>query len=154
VIIYKISSSYCKEIDDRSDLIQEIILKLWKSFNSYNYTFKYSTWIYRIASSTSISFCRKNRKRQQSTTELSTILENTLLAEESIQESPELKVLQKIIEELKEIDKAIILLYLDKLSQKEIATIIGISPTNVGTKLSRIKKKLQHRFKSTKKKSK
>ncbi len=150
-IIYKITNSYCKEIDDRSDLIQEIILQLWKSFGSYNDTFKYSTWIYRIALNTSISFYRKNRKRQQNTTELSAIIENTLLAEESVLENPDLKNLQKCIEELKEIDKAIILLYLDELSQKEIAKIIGISPTNVGTKLSRIKKKLQHKFKSIKK---
>jgi len=149
-IIYKITNSYCKDPQDRQDLIQEIILQLWQSFDKYNDQYKLSTWIYRIALNTSISFYRKNRFRKEKTTQFSAILETSLKTNEPYQEHPNIIQLESFIQELKELDKAMILLYLEGLSQKEIATIIGITPTNVGTKLSRIKKSLQQKFKNTK----
>lgn len=147
-IIYKITNSYGNKPEERQDLTQEIILQLWKSFDSYDPRFKYTTWIYRIALNTSISYYRKNKNREQNTTELSAVFKNSLEASASFEDNPDLALLKRFINELKEIDKAIILLYLEELSQKEIATIVGISPTNVGTKLSRIKKKLKTRFQS------
>lgn len=149
-IIYKIVNSYCQEKEDRQDLLQEIIIQLWQSFDNYNIQFKLSTWIYQIALNTSISFYRKNKKHNQKRTELSKIFEESLVADEPFQEDPNLSKLQAFIQELKEIDKALILLYLDRLSQKEIAEIIGITPTNVGTKLNRIKKNLQIKFQALK----
>ncbi len=145
-IIYKIVNSYCQEQEERQDLVQEIIIQLWQSFESYNTQFKLSTWIYQIALNTSISYFRKNKNHRQKRTELSKIFEESLMADEPFQEDPNLTRLQAFIQELKEIDKALILLYLDGLSQKEIAEIIGITPTNVGTKLNRIKKNLQVKF--------
>jgi RNA polymerase sigma-70 factor (ECF subfamily) len=145
-ILYKIANSYCKDQEDRQDLIQEIIIQLWQSFENYNSQFKRSTWIYRIALNTAISFYRKNKVRRLKTTELSAILATSLKADEPFQDNPNLAILQVFIQELREIDKALILLYLDGLSQKEIAEIIGITPTNVGTKLSRIKKTLRQKF--------
>jgi len=150
-ILYKITNSYCNKAEERQDLTQEIILQLWKSFDGYDTRFKPSTWIYRIALNTSISYYRKHKNRKQKTTELSKVFENSLEAEAAFEENPDLAMLRKFIQELKEIDKAIVLLYLDELSQKEIAAIMGISPTNVGTKLSRIKQKLKTKFQSTKK---
>ena len=63
-IIYKIAKSYCKDTEDRNDLVQEIILKLWLAFDTYNNEFKYSTWIYRIALNTAISNYRKEKVRK------------------------------------------------------------------------------------------
>lgn len=145
-IIYKIVRSYCKDQGDRDDLVQEIIIQLWQSFENYNSQFKLSTWIYRIALNTSISFYRKVIGRKHNTSELSQIIAATVKAEDPFQEDPRLALLQVFIDKLRDMDKAMILLYLDGLSQKEIAEIVGITPTNVGTKLTRIKKILQHHF--------
>jgi RNA polymerase sigma-70 factor (ECF subfamily) len=147
-VIFKIVNSYCKDVTDKQDLIQEIIIQLWISFEKYNNQFKLSTWIYRIALNTSISFYRKNKVRKEKTVISSAILQKTLKADEPFQENPNLLKLQGFIQELRELDKALILLYLDGLSQKEISKIIGIKPTNVGTKIERIKKTLKQKFKN------
>jgi RNA polymerase sigma-70 factor (ECF subfamily) len=145
-IIYKIVNSYCKEFEDRQDLIQEIVIQLWLSFDKYNDQFKLSTWIYRIALNTSISYYRKNKTRKKKTITASAILETTLKADEPFQENTDFNKLLGFIQELKNVDKALILLYLDGLNQKEIAKIIGITATNVGTKIARIKKTLKEKF--------
>lgn len=149
-IIYKITNAYCKDEIDRQDLIQEIIIQIWLSLDKYNKEYKLTTWLYRIALNTSISFYRKNKIRNENGTRLTPILESYLVADEPYRENPDLVILQGFIHELKEIDKALILLYLDGLSQKEIAAIIGITATNVGSKLSRIKRKLRQKFQSLK----
>ncbi len=148
-IIYKIANSYCKVQAERQDVIQEIIIQIWQSFDRYNSQFSRSTWIYRIALNTAISYYRKHKTQKQDTTELTTVLEMSLIADAPYQENPNLLKLQAFIQELRDIDKALILLYLDGLSQKEIAKIVGITSSNVGTKLSRIKKLLQQKFKNT-----
>jgi RNA polymerase sigma-70 factor (ECF subfamily) len=146
-IIYKIANSYCKPMEEREDLIQEIILQLWKSFGSYNEQYKLSTWIYRIALNTSISFYRKTTTYNKKIVELSTFQEVGLLSDLPEKEDSNLILLQNFIQELKDLDKAIILLYLDGLSQIEISEIIGITPSNVGTKINRIKNILRNKFK-------
>jgi len=106
-IIYKITNSYCKENEDRQDLIQEIIIQLWQSFDKYDPQYSLSTWIYRIALNTSISYYRKNKVRKEKTTELSVILKASLKANEPFQENQDLILLQGFIKELKDIDKAL-----------------------------------------------
>lgn len=64
-ILYKIANAYCHDAEDRKDLVQEIIIQLWKSFDNYSDQYKYSTWIYRIALNVAISFYRKENKRKQ-----------------------------------------------------------------------------------------
>lgn len=149
-VLYKIANTYCKEQEDRQDLIQEMIMQLWLSFDKYDDRFKFSTWIYRIALNTAISFYRKTKTHQQKTMELTAVLATTLEAEEIVQENPDLQILKAFIQELKELDKALILLYLDGLKQKEIAEIVGITPTNVSTKIARIKKLLRRKFQDLK----
>jgi RNA polymerase sigma-70 factor (ECF subfamily) len=149
-IIYKIVNSYCKEFEDRQDLIQEIVIQLWLSFDKYDDRFKLSTWIYRIALNTSISYYRKNKIRKKKNFTASAILETTLKADEPFQENTDFNKLLGFIQELKNVDKALILLYLDGLNQKEIAKIIGITATNVGTKIARIKKTLKEKFQTLK----
>lgn len=145
-IIYKIANSYCKDKEDRNDLVQEIILKLWQAFDEYNDEYKHSTWIYRIALNAAISNYRKEKVREK---HLTPIAESFLgfEADNSTNET-ELKyiLLQQFISELKELDKALMLLYLEEKNYKEIAEILGISESNVGTKISRVKNLLKEKF--------
>jgi RNA polymerase sigma-70 factor (ECF subfamily) len=143
-IIYKVANSYCKVTENRSDLVQEIILHLWKSFGSYNDQYKHSTWIYRIALNVAISFYRKDKK------DLSAPLTESIIAlakdEEPAGQEENVRLLYRFINELDDLNKALMLLYLDDKSQKEMAEVLGISETNVATKISRIKEKLKKKF--------
>lgn len=145
-IIYKIANSYCKHTEDRKDLVQEIIVQLWKSFDRYDDQYKQSTWIYRISLNVAISFYRKANRRK----EISNPLSESILSFADTSSVPEtetnLALLQQFISELKELDKALMLLYLDEKSHKEISEIIGITETNVATKISRIKVLLKQKF--------
>jgi RNA polymerase sigma factor (sigma-70 family) len=147
-ILYKITNSYCKHIEDRKDLLQEIIVQLWNSFEKYNSEHKYSTWMYRIALNVSISFYRKENRREKISNPLTESIINFTQDDDDgsqILES-ELSKLQNAINELKELDKALILLYLEEKSYKEIASIIGLSETNISTKIARIKTILKQKL--------
>jgi len=145
-IIYKITNSYCKDAEDRKDLIQEIISQLWKSFDNYSDQYKYSTWIYRIALNVAISFYRKENRRKKISTPISEGVFSLVDPLENTDTESKLAFLQQFISELKDLDKALLLLYLEEKSHKEIAEIIGISETNVATKVGRIKVLLKHKF--------
>lgn len=149
-IIYKVAKAYCKDPQDRQDVIQEVILQLWTSLNKYDKAYKQSTWVYRIALNTAISFYRKNRVQKENTVLLSPMIEASTRYEESLEEDPNLRRLMQFIEQLGEIDKSLMLLYLDGHKYKEIAEITGFSPTNVSTRISRIKKELKSKFQITK----
>jgi len=145
-IIYKVTNSFCTNEEDRKDLEQEIIVQLWKSFNNYKEQYKYSTWIYQIALNVSISYYRKEKRNKAFTNPLS---ENIIIfSDESEKNDTQEKtdILYRFILELKELNKALILLYVEEKSYKEIAEIIGISETNVATKIGRIKTILKQKF--------
>lgn len=138
-IIIKISRAYIPDHEERKDLIQDIILELWKSHKRFNGSCKISTWIYRITLNISMNYKRKRIKEIPSTP-LSSVQEKDIgLWIDEQNNTAELDVLYSCIDELNEINKAIILLYLDGNSHTEIAEITGISKTNVGTRISRIK---------------
>lgn len=147
-IIYKIANSYCNDAETRKDLVQEIIIQLWRAFDRYDDQYKQSTWIYRIALNVAISFYRKENRRK----EISNPLTDSILslADDGLAHETEsnLGLLQQFISELKELDKALMLLYLDEKSHKEISEIIGITETNVATKIGRIKSLLKQKFSS------
>ena len=143
-IIYKIANSYCKNTEDRKDLIQEIVFQLWRSFGRYNDQYKYSTWLYRIALNVAISFYRKDSKRTDRTSGLTADI--IIVAEEKEDTGPQLQLLQRFISELPELDRAIMILYLEEKSYREIADILGLTETNIATKISRIKNKLKNKF--------
>ncbi len=147
-IIYKVVNSYCKNKDDRNDLEQEIIIQLWNSFDKYNPEFKYSTWMYRIALNVAISFYRKEKKW---------FARNDYFNEELIYSTTEeneydtaldhnIRLLHEFINHLNELNKALMLLYLEDKPYEEIAEILGITKTNVATKISRLKRKLYKEF--------
>jgi RNA polymerase sigma-70 factor (ECF subfamily) len=103
-IIFKISNSYCQNKNDREDLAQEIIYQLWKSGHRFNASYKFSTWMYRIALNVAISFYRKEKKSAPFISfENITDIEDS--AEENKQAEENIKLLQKFISELKELDK-------------------------------------------------
>ncbi len=144
-IILKVAYAYCPWPEERDDLVQEILIQLWNSREKYNKQFKLSTWIYRVALNVSISFYRKQILRDNKT---SIINEN--LPDETESANPKIQMLHQFINQLKELDKAIMLLYLEDKSHREISEIMGISESNVGTKINRIKKKLKQQFENNK----
>lgn len=145
-ILYKIANCYSHNSDDRNDLIQEMILQLWKSFGRYDSRYKYSTWIYRIALNVAISNIRMEKRRKAVQTPTSDVIIQLLDNEYNKDREEELDQLQRLISELKPLDKALVLLYLEEKSHKEIASITGISESNVATKIGRIKMQLKQKF--------
>ena len=149
-IIYKVANSYCNNVEDRKDLVQEIIIQLWRSFHKYSDQYKYTTWIYRIALNVAISFYRKEKRRKNVSNNLPGDIINFVETGTSADKEIDIGFLQQFIAELRELDKALMLLCLDQKSQKDIAGIMGISETNVATKISRIKKILKQKFSNLK----
>jgi len=148
-LLYKVIYLYCRDMDDRKDLEQEIILQLWKSLKNYNQEFKLSTWIYKIALNVAISYYRRDVKRKEKNKPYDeTIFQ--IAAEEDYSHDIVNKrnFLYKFINRLGELNKAIIILYLDEKSYKEISEIIGLTETNVATKINRIKTKLKENISS------
>ncbi len=145
-ILFKVAISYCRNIEDRKDLVQEIILQLWKSFDNYNEKFKLSTWIYRISLNVAISFYRKENSRKRISNPLTTDILDFSETEIADEKDTNLEILNQIISELNDLNKALMLLYLEEKSYKEISEIIGITETNVATKIGRIKNKLKKEF--------
>ena len=144
-IINKISFAYTNNTDDRNDLKQEILIQLWKSYPKFNHKSKLSTWIYRVALNTAISNLRKV-KRKIHEVELSEKHYQIPDPDNKSECDDNLKKLYELIYRLNDMERAIVLLYLEDQSYSEIAGIVGISETNVATKLSRIKLKLKNQF--------
>jgi RNA polymerase sigma factor (sigma-70 family) len=144
-ILFKVARTYCQNQDDRPDLIQEIMIQLWLSFHKYNDDYKITTWIYRISLNVAISFYRKNSIKINDGIpwgeHLSQIAENDRAESEQ-----QLTLLEKFINEFKEIDKALMFLYLEERNYREISEILGISESNVSTKVARIKESLRQKF--------
>ena len=140
-ILYKVINIYCKDNEDKKDLEQEILIQLWKSLKKYNKSYKISTWIYKIAMNVSISFYRKNKNSLTHITIDSIFIEKECV-EHNDENKDKKRILNIFIEQLNEFDKAIILLYLEDYNYKEISNIVGITETNVGSKINRIKNKL------------
>ncbi len=142
-IIIKIARAYSKTLHDKEDLINDITLELWKSFGRFKGDSKISTWIYRIALNTSMNYKRKREKdRLFFLDDLKQIENQSWLIEQP--DSSHSEILYQCIDELNQLNKAIILLYLDGNSHDEISDITGISKTNVGTRISRIKEQIKN----------
>ena len=146
LIIYKICNSYCKNVSNRDDLAQEISYQLWKSFHHFNGSVKFSTWMYRVALNVAITFYRKTKTSEaiiqlgEEDTEIEDSKDNTDKLEKNI------NTLQQFINELKPLDKALMILYLEEKTYRETSEILGITETNVATRISRIKDKLKQKF--------
>jgi len=140
-ILYKVCHSYCKNPGDRDDLAQEIIVQLWRSFRAFDQRVRFSTWMYRIALNVAISFYRRESVRTRHVVPGSDHLLEAI--DETANRSEEVQVLYEWIEGLGPLNKALVILYLDGNNYQEIADVLGISPTNVATKISRLKETLR-----------
>lgn len=138
-VIYKVCYLYTTPHATLNDLYQEVVINLWKAYPKFRNECKVSTWIYRIALNTCISFIRK----EKNTPEIVTLSQIADRIEETDETQVMLKRLYSMINRLGQLEKSIVLLYLEDKSYEEIAEITGLTLTNVATKLSRIKDKLR-----------
>ena len=141
-IIHKVCSIYCDMEEDRRDLFQEILVQLWKSFPSFRYESKFSTWMYRVAINTAITAYKKESKRGKSSPlgkEILSVVDDSY----DFEYEENIKKLYSAISQLTSIEKSIILLYLEDKPYEEIAEITGITQNYVRVKMNRIKKKLE-----------
>ena len=142
-IIHKVCNLYMDNISDREDLFQEITLQAWNAFNSFRNESKFSTWLYRVALNTAISFYRKE-KRKPVIQSLNQIPEH---ADDANNKEEQMQAMYKAINALSKIDKALIMLYLEDYNYEEIGNILGITANNVAVKMNRIRTKLKEESK-------
>ncbi len=141
-IIYKVCNLYLSDAEDKKDLFQEIVLQLWKSFSGFRNESQRSTWMYRVALNTAISNFRKESRKPERLALTEQEFEIPDISDLSTQ-NERIQMLKHAIDQLTEIEKAIIMLYLEDKSYDEIAEIMGITRSNTGVKLNRIKSKLE-----------
>jgi RNA polymerase sigma factor (sigma-70 family) len=141
-IVYKVAGSYSRTASDRDDLAQEICLQLWRAFPKYDSRRKFSTWMYRVALNVAISQLRRSPQSAAHSVEPLNDLHAETLAD-PIHRRAEMEVLMTFIARLEPLHRALILLYLDDHSYADMAAILGISETNVATKINRIKNSLR-----------
>ena len=140
-IMFKVAAIYARGEEDRRDLAQEIALQVWRSFDSYDVTRRFSTWMYRVALNVGLSHARREREKPQP---LDEALIDTLGGGTPIDEPDERLVhLAKAIQALAPLDRALMLLYLDELPHAEMASVLGMSESNVGTRIARLKQRLR-----------
>lgn len=149
-IIFRVVNYYCKDADDKKDLEQEILIQIWLSYKKYNDEFAWSTFIYRIALNVSIGFYKKQKRRKDKFINVNLFIETHLQNETPLVIDDDLRVLNEFIFQLNDINKALMILYLQEKSYAEIGLILGISETNISTKINRLKIQLKEYFKKNK----
>jgi RNA polymerase sigma-70 factor (ECF subfamily) len=145
-LIFKIVRSYAFNPMDREDLFQEISLQIWRSVPSFRGDCAVTTWLYRVSLNTAIRFSQRERKRAERRTDLND--SHHVLSEVETWHDERLEWLYEEISKLNEIDRSITLLMLEDFSYREMASIIGITESNIGVRINRIKKQLIERSKT------
>ncbi|WP_203257594.1 RNA polymerase sigma factor [Hyunsoonleella ulvae] len=140
-IIIKICKAYTYSEEDFEDYYQEVCLQIWKSRNSFSKQAKWSTWVYKVSLNTCITLLKKKKNNEHlfvsDFNSLDINEKNQTFSDEA------LNALYNAIKLLSEVDRAVILLYLEEKPYKEIAKIIGTSPSNISTRVNRIKQRLK-----------
>lgn len=137
--IYTVCYMFSKDDDEVNDLFQEVLINLWKGYDSFGHRSDIRTWIYRVALNTCISMDRK--KRRSATVRLAMDIN---LFEDRDEDTRQVDLLHKRIQRLQPFDRAIVLLWLEDLSYEEIGQIVGISTKNVSVRLFRIREQLKN----------
>ena len=140
-IIIKICRAYTDSQEDYEDYYQEVCLQIWKSRENFKGNSKWSTWIYRISLNVCLTLLKKKKKSQVLPSEEKIGSGDT--EEEYSFSDKDLQLLYESIKTLSEVDRAVILLYLEEKSYQEISEIIGTSANNIGVRITRIKKRLK-----------
>lgn len=141
-LILKVCNLYAATAQDRQDLYQEIVIQLWRSLPKFRSESKLTTWMYRVALNTAISDFRKQQRKPQ-TTDFDLFTKEIAEQAEYGEKEEKLRSLYNAINHLPEIEKAIVMLYLDDKSYEEMEDILGINQNNLRVKMNRIKEKLR-----------
>ena len=140
-LIIKVSRLYTNTLEDEEDLFQEIVLQLWRSYDTFKGDSKISTWMYRVALNTAIIFFRKKTKSPQ-TDELQDFHYKDFL-EDDDEKQQKVSLLYKVIKMLPNVERAIVMMYLDDLPYRDISENLGITEVNARVKMNRLKKTLK-----------
>jgi len=143
--VMKVARAYTLTSEECQDLAQEILLQAWRSLPTFERKASPATWFYRVALHTAMNWHRKDqprRSRQLPLLEVQTVVTELCDSAEQAQQRDTVEQLYKAIHQLPKSDAALVLLYLDEMSYREIAEVLGISESNVGVKLNRAKKAL------------
>ncbi len=141
-IVHKICRLYTHDQDSHNDLFQEITIQLWRAFPKFRGDSKFSTWMYRVALNTAITLYRKS-KRRVSTQDFESISFKIKAEEYDDTVEQQLEIMYRAVRKLNDIDKALVFLYLEDKSYKEISETLGISEVNARVKMNRTKEKLR-----------
>lgn len=141
-IVHKICRIYTHDQESHNDLFQEITIQLWKAYPKFRGDSKFSTWMYRVALNTAITLYRKS-KRSIKTEDIDTVSFKIKADEYDDETEKQLKLMYDAVKELNDIDKALVFLYLEDQSYKDISETLGISEVNARVKMNRVKAKLK-----------
>jgi RNA polymerase sigma factor (sigma-70 family) len=149
-IVLKVANTYCRHAEDRRDLAQEIAAQLWRAFPGYDPARAFSTWMYRVALNVAISYVRTASARP-----IAVALEDHHEAHATFavgdglaqhESDQRIHALYAVIERQPPLDRALLLLWLEERSQREIADVLGITESNVSTKLNRLKQRIREQL--------
>jgi RNA polymerase sigma-70 factor, ECF subfamily len=140
-ILFKVVHAYAFEHADRQDLFQEVAVQLWRSVDAFRGESSVATWLYRVALNTAIAWGRKEDRHRRGKQPFE-VVESLLTTASSGTPDPRVEWLYQQIAQLKDVDRSVALLLLDGFSYKEIAAIVGLTESNVGVKINRIKSAL------------
>lgn len=138
-LIYKVCYLYAEDSEHLKDLYQEVTLNIWQGIDSYQGKSQLSTWIYRVAINTCVSYMRRNSRHSNADPLDDRAL---MVADEDAERAEQLRQMYELISQLGRLDKAIILLWLDEYSYDEISSLTGITRNNVASRIHRIKLRL------------
>ena len=140
-LIIKVSRLYTNSLEDEQDLFQEIVLQLWRSYDTFKGNSKISTWMYRVALNTAITLFRKKTKSPQ-TDELMDFHYADFI-EDDDEKQLQISLLYKVVKMLPNVERAIVMMYLDDLPYRDISENLGITEVNARVKMNRLKKTLK-----------
>lgn len=144
-IVFKVASTYAWQADDREELAQEIATQLWRAFPGYDQARPFATWMYRIALNVAITFVRANSRLRNHAVALDEELHDLADGNAADHESEQqVRALRRFIHAQEPLNRALLLLYLEDRSYREMADVLGISETNVATKINRLKQRIRN----------
>lgn len=147
-ILYKASRIYADSLEDREDLQQEILIQLWKSYQNFKGNSEFSTWMYRVAINTAITYLKKEKKRTNNQMDMPDHFE-VQNEDYNPAKDKQLEVFYAAVQELKPLEKAVIFYFMEGMSHKEIGDNLGLSEGNARVKLNRTKEKIQQIIKKS-----
>jgi RNA polymerase sigma-70 factor (ECF subfamily) len=146
-LLYKVANAYCARREDRGDLIQDVIAELWRAWPGFDGRVAVSTWMCRIAMNVAISLHRGESRRIRNALPIEDFGMDLAAADAVLDaEGDDLRALHQLIARLEPIDRALILLWLEGHSQDDIGELLGMSTSNVSTRIHRIKQRLQRDY--------